>query len=85
MRDTTEIHAWHAHVYFDPEDRAAALKLREAIGARFPGTTLGRWHAVPAIYRLLEVSAAAAATNTGTPLMLVADEIIVHCPVSGSG
>ena len=47
MRDTTEIHAWHAHVYFDPEDRAAALKLREAIGARFPGTTLGRWHAVP--------------------------------------
>ena len=23
------------------------MKLREAIGARFPGTTLGRWHAVP--------------------------------------
>ena len=47
MRDITEIHAWHAHVYFDPEDRAAALKLREAIGARFPATVLGRWHAVP--------------------------------------
>lgn len=47
MRDPTEIHAWHAHVYFDPHDRAAALRLREAIGARFPATALGRWHAVP--------------------------------------
>ena len=47
MRDMTEIHAWHAHVYFDPEDRAAALRLREAVGARFPATVLGRWHAAP--------------------------------------
>jgi len=47
MRDLTAIHAWHAHVYFDPADRTAALALREAIGARFPATALGRWHAVP--------------------------------------
>ena len=47
MRDLTAIHAWHAHVYFDQDDRAAALTLREAIGARFPAAVLGRWHAVP--------------------------------------
>ena len=47
MRDVTAIHAWHAHVYFDPAERAAALTLREAIGARFPAAVLGRWHAVP--------------------------------------
>lgn len=47
MRDTNAIHAWHAHVYFDPNDRAAALRLRESIGARFPAAVLGRWHAVP--------------------------------------
>lgn len=46
-RDAHAIHAWHAHVYFDPDDRAAALRLREQVGARFPAAVLGRWHAVP--------------------------------------
>ncbi len=45
--DVTVIHAWHAHVYFDPDDRARALRLREWVGARFPAAVLGRWHAVP--------------------------------------
>lgn len=46
-RDANAIHAWHAHVYFDPDDRGPALRLREQIGARFPAAVLGRWHAVP--------------------------------------
>ena len=41
------IHAWHAHVYYDPADKAAALTLREAIGASFPEAVLGRMHDVP--------------------------------------
>ncbi len=41
------IHAWHAHVYYDPADKAAALSLREAIGAGFPDAVLGRMHDVP--------------------------------------
>ncbi len=46
-RDANAIHAWHAHVYFDPADQAPALLLREQIGARFPAAVLGRWHGVP--------------------------------------
>ena len=46
-RDANAIHSWHAHVYFDPENRAPALGLREQIGARFPAAVLGRWHSVP--------------------------------------
>ncbi len=46
-RDARAIHAWHAHVYFDPDDRARALLLREWLGARFPAAVLGRWHGGP--------------------------------------
>ncbi len=46
-KDANAIHAWHAHVYFDPDDRAPALLLREQVAARFAVAVLGRWHAVP--------------------------------------
>ncbi len=46
-KDANAIHAWHAHVYFDPDDRASALLLREQVAARFAAALLGRWHAVP--------------------------------------
>jgi len=42
--ETTPIHAWHAHVYYDPATKADALRLREWVGARFPAAVLGRWH-----------------------------------------
>ena len=42
--ETTPIHAWHAHVYYDPATKPDALRLREWIGARFPAAVLGRWH-----------------------------------------
>lgn len=42
--DTTQIHAWHAHVYYTSDTKPAALRLREWVGARFPAAVLGRWH-----------------------------------------
>lgn len=38
-----EIKNFHAHVYYDPESRDAAARLREGLNIRFP-VQLGRWH-----------------------------------------
>src|SRR5687767_12265179 len=46
MREITEIRAYHAHVYFDPETREKAVSLREEIGRRF-SAELGRVHDIP--------------------------------------
>jgi aromatic ring-cleaving dioxygenase len=45
--EPTAIHAWHAHVYYDPASPKDAAWLREQVGARFPDARLGRWHDVP--------------------------------------
>ena len=44
--DTASIEGYHAHIYYDPESRGVAERLREAIGAGFQ-VQLGRWHDVP--------------------------------------
>lgn len=40
---TVTIKNFHAHIYFDPESRDRAAKVREELGDRFD-VQLGRWH-----------------------------------------
>lgn len=44
--DPARIEGFHAHIYYDPETRLVAERLREAIGASFT-VQLGRWHDQP--------------------------------------
>jgi aromatic ring-cleaving dioxygenase len=44
--DPARIAGYHAHVYYAPETRAVAERLRAAIGGGF-AAQLGRWHDVP--------------------------------------
>ena len=47
MSDTSPIHSYHAHVYYDPlATRGTAEALRQRIGERF-SVQLGRWHDQP--------------------------------------
>ncbi len=46
--DVTSISSWHAHVYFDPASRDAAMAFREAVAAQFGDRiALGRFHERP--------------------------------------
>ncbi len=44
--DPARIEGFHAHIYYNPETRSVAERLREAIGAGF-AVQLGRWHDQP--------------------------------------
>ncbi|MBV8166953.1 MAG: DOPA 4,5-dioxygenase family protein [Alphaproteobacteria bacterium] len=44
--DVARIEGYHAHIYYAPETRGAAERLRAAIGRSF-ATRLGRWHDKP--------------------------------------
>ena len=44
--DPSRINGYHAHVYYAPETRATAERLRTAIGDRFQAR-LGSWHDEP--------------------------------------
>lgn len=41
------ITGYHAHLYYAPETKAVAQRLRAAIGARFPRARIGNWHDEP--------------------------------------
>jgi len=44
-QDPAAISHYHAHIYYDPAaTRQKAARLREAITAKFPDATVGRWH-----------------------------------------
>jgi aromatic ring-cleaving dioxygenase len=43
--DPAAVAGYHAHIYYDPAStKDTAARLREAIAARFPAATIGRWH-----------------------------------------
>jgi DOPA 4,5-dioxygenase len=47
MKDSGQIvKNFHAHVYFDPDTREAATRVRDALAERFD-VELGRWHEKP--------------------------------------
>jgi aromatic ring-cleaving dioxygenase len=45
--DPTHIIGYHAHLYYAPETRPLAGRLRAAIGERFPAARVGNWHDEP--------------------------------------
>jgi len=46
MTEVSTIHGYHAHIYFTPDTRDAAVAMRDEISARFT-VELGRFHDVP--------------------------------------
>ena len=45
-KDTAEIKGFHAHVYYDPNTREKASRVRDGLAERFE-VELGRWHDKP--------------------------------------
>ncbi|WP_427159435.1 DOPA 4,5-dioxygenase family protein [Aliinostoc sp. HNIBRCY26] len=46
MKENSTITGFHAHIYYQPETRSVAAKIREELGTRFE-VQLGRWHDQP--------------------------------------
>jgi aromatic ring-cleaving dioxygenase len=47
LADPAAITGYHAHLYYAPQTRPLAERLRAAIGERFPGARVGNWHDEP--------------------------------------
>ena len=45
--DPERITHYHAHIYYDPDTRERAARLREGVAKTFPAAVLGRWHDPP--------------------------------------
>jgi DOPA 4,5-dioxygenase len=45
--DPARITGYHAHIYYRPETKPIAERLRAAIGGRFPEARIGSWHDEP--------------------------------------
>ena len=45
--DPAVISGYHAHLYYAPQTRPTAERLRAAIGTRFPRARIGSWHDEP--------------------------------------
>jgi len=46
VRQVGEIVSYHAHIYYHPETRAVAERVREQVGSLY-SVQLGRWHDAP--------------------------------------
>jgi aromatic ring-cleaving dioxygenase len=84
-----QIRGYHAHIYYDPANRAPAERLRQAIGRNF-AVELGRWHDEPvgphgvAMY---QVAFAAAEFSRFVPWLMLNRgglSVLVH-PQTGNG
>ena len=45
--DPGQIRSYHAHIYYSPETKEAAARVREGVGAASPTAILGSWHDEP--------------------------------------
>jgi len=45
--DPAVIKGYHAHLYYTPDTRPVAARLRAVIGERFPQARIGNWHDGP--------------------------------------
>ena len=87
--DSVPVPGYHAHIYYTPETKPAAARLRQAIHQRF-FSTLGRWHdeAVgPHPVSMYQVAFDAAEFPRLVPWLMLNREgldILIH-PLSGDG
>lgn len=85
--DGGRIAGYHAHIYYSPESRDVAARVRDAIGARFKAT-LGRWHDEPVgphPISMYQVAFEAAEFSRFVPWLMLNRQglsILVH-PLSG--
>ena len=47
LADPAQITGYHAHLYYAPQTRPVAERLREAMAERFPQARIGNWHDDP--------------------------------------
>ncbi len=84
------ITGYHAHLYYTPQTRPVAERLRAAIGERFPGARIGSWHDEPVgphTAAMYQVAFAIEDFSRIVPwLMLNRDglDVLVH-PMTGDG
>jgi DOPA 4,5-dioxygenase len=45
--DPAKVTAYHAHLYYAPQTRPVAERVRAAIAAKFPAARIGNWHDEP--------------------------------------
>jgi len=81
--DPSRVRGYHAHIYYDPETRTTAERLRTGIGDRFQAR-LGSWHDEPVgphPVAMYQVAFAAEEFSTLVPWLMLNREglsVLVH-------
>ena len=71
--DASQVTGYHAHIYYAPETRPTAERLRAAIGENFPQVRIGSWHDEPVGPHPIAMYQLAFAIEELTPPGAVAD------------